>query len=250
MDETERRRRALSFGAGAHAYERSRPDYPDASVDWLLPAGVRRVLDLGAGTGKLTSSLVARGLDVVAVDPSPGMLARLLERWPDVAIREGAAEAIPLPDASVDAILVAQAWHWFDPIAATAEVARVLRPGGTLGLIWNTRDIGIDWVARLGRIMDGGHEAAGYSGEPDVGTPFGPLARREESWGYELDEDALLDLAGSRSAFLTMPEPGRRATLAAIRALFDEVAGASRADPARRAITLPYRTRSFRTTRR
>ena len=247
MDETERRRRATSFGAGAHAYERSRPAYPDTSVDWLLPAGARRVLDLGAGTGKLTGSLVTRGLNVVAVDPSSGMLARLSGKWSDVAVLEGSAEAIPLPDASVDAIVVAQAWHWFDPARAVVEAARVLRPGGALGLIWNTRDTDVEWVARLGRIMDGGHDAEGYAGVPLLGAPFGPVTAREERWSYRLDEAALVDLAASRSGFLTMDDARRRATLEKVQALFDEVSSAP--NGTRREIALPYVTRCFRVTR-
>ena len=205
--------------------------------------------DLGAGTGKLTGSLVARGLDVVAVDPSPGMPARLADKWPDVGILAGAAEAIPLPDASVDVGVVAQAWHWFDAGRATAEAARVLRPSGTLGLIWNARDKEVEWVARLGRIMDGGHEAPGYAGVPLIGAPFGPVDRHEETWSYRLDEAGLLDLATSRSAYLTMPQDQRQATLAQVRSLFAETASASHGDPARPEIALLYLTRCFRATR-
>ena len=131
----ERQRQAASFGAAAEAYERGRPEYPPAALDWLLPAGARDVLDLGAGTGKLTRQLVARGLNVVAVDPSGGMLEQLRAAVPGVPAMIGRAEEIPLQDGVVDAVLVAQAWHWVDPERAPREVARVLRPGGRLGLV-------------------------------------------------------------------------------------------------------------------
>ena len=122
--------RSLSFGSAAAAYERGRPSYPPEAIDWLLPAGALKVLDLGAGTGKLTTRLVERGLDVVAVDPIPDMLERLRASLPDTLALEGTAEEIPLEDNSVDAVLVAQAWHWVDPQRAVPEIARVLRQIG------------------------------------------------------------------------------------------------------------------------
>ena len=128
-----RQARSLSFGSEAAAYERGRPSYPPEAIDWLLPAGARDVLDLGAGTGKLTTRLVERGLDVVAVDPIAEMLEMLRKSLPDTPALLGTAEEIPLADNSVDAVLVAQAWHWFNPERAIPEVARVLRPGRTTG---------------------------------------------------------------------------------------------------------------------
>ena len=111
-----------------------RPSYPPEAIDWLLPANAHDVLDLGAGTGKLTTRLVERGLDVVAVDPIPEMLELLSNSLPDTPALLGTAEEIPLPDDSVDAVLVAQAWHWFDTERAVKEVARVLRPAA--GWAW------------------------------------------------------------------------------------------------------------------
>jgi SAM-dependent methyltransferase len=143
------RSRARSFGNAAGDYARHRPGYPAAAVDWALaPLAGRtelQLLDLAAGTGKLTGSLLPRGT-VTAVEPDPAMLAELRARFPDVDAHEGSAEAIPLPDACVDTVLVGQAWHWFDAERAYPEIARVLRPGGVLAALWNGDDARVDWV--------------------------------------------------------------------------------------------------------
>jgi SAM-dependent methyltransferase len=142
-------KRARSFGAIAADYARYRPGYPRAAVEWALQpvlGGERvRLLDLGAGTGKLTSTLLEFG-EVIAVEPDPEMLDQLRERHPAADARAGSAEAIPVPDSSVDAVLVGQAWHWFDRDKALAEVARVLRSGGVLAALWNREDREVDWV--------------------------------------------------------------------------------------------------------
>lgn len=141
--------RARSFGAVAADYARYRPDYPRAAVEWALRpvlGGQRvRLLDLGAGTGKLTASLLGFG-EVVAVEPDEGMLAELRSRFPAAEARVGTAEQIPVDDSSVDAVLVGQAWHWFDHDAALAEIARVLRSGGVLAVLWNNEDVRVGWV--------------------------------------------------------------------------------------------------------
>ncbi|GAA1252726.1 class I SAM-dependent methyltransferase [Pseudonocardia aurantiaca] len=141
--------RARSFGAAAAAYARHRPGYPDAAVLWALePVSDRpypQLLDLAAGTGKLTGSLLPHG-SVTAVEPDPAMLAELRRHFPAITAAEGTAEEIPLPDNSVDAVLVGQAWHWFDPDRALPEIARVLRPGGVLAALWNGDDARVDWV--------------------------------------------------------------------------------------------------------
>jgi SAM-dependent methyltransferase len=209
--------RSLSFGAQAAAYERGRPSYPPEAIDWLLPRGARDVLDLGAGTGKLTTRLVERGLSVVAVDPIPEMLEVLSNSLPHTPALLGTAEEIPLPDDSVDAVLVAQAWHWFDPTRAVSEVARVLRPGGRLGLVWNTRDERMGWVRDLGRII--GHQDDPFSNTVTLPEPFVELQRSQVEWTSYLTPQALVDLVASRSYCITSPTRVRTRTLDEVREL-------------------------------
>ena len=158
----DREARRTSFGAVAAAYDAARPDWPAATARWLTGtedggplAGLGRrlrVADVGAGTGKLTRTLVALGHEVVAVDPDADMLVALRAAVPGTPTYLGRGEDLPLPDVSVDAVTVAQAWHWFDAWVAAAEIARVLRPGGVLGLGWHVRDVGEPWVAELEEI--------------------------------------------------------------------------------------------------
>src|SRR5688500_9180263 len=180
---------ATSFGPAAAVYERGRPPYPAEALDWLLPAGAHRIVDVGAGTGKLTRQLHERGLDVTAVEPSDGMRAELSRVLPGVPALAGAAEALPLPDHSADAVLCAQAWHWVDPARAVPEAARVLTPGGRLGLIWNLRDEREDWVRRLGEIIDSPEQPR----RTELGAPFGPVETRDFGWTHEIGLDRLLD---------------------------------------------------------
>ncbi|MEU7217863.1 class I SAM-dependent methyltransferase [Nocardia iowensis] len=149
-------RRATSFGAHATDYAEHRPDYPLAAIRWALepiptiPAPV--VLDLGAGTGKLTEGLLAAGATVIAVEPDDGMRVELMRRLPGVRAYEGTAEEIPLAAGSVDAIVAGQAFHWFDQNRAFPEFARVLRKGGIFAALWNTDDMRVEWVAELARV--------------------------------------------------------------------------------------------------
>lgn len=232
---------ALSFGAVAAAYEHGRPSYPPRAVDWLLPRGARRVADVGAGTGKLTRVLRERGLDVVAVEPSAGMREQFRVATPGVPALGGAFERLPLADSSVDAVLAAQAWHWADPGLALPEAARVLRPGGRLGLLWNIRDETVDWVARLGRIMRSrGAAPAEYT--PALGPPFEPPERMTARWANHLTRDALLDLVSSRSYVIALPPPERAEILEQVRRLLDShpaLAGSAR-------VALPYVTTGTR----
>lgn len=237
---------AASFGVGAESCERGRPRYPRKAVDWLVPPGARRVLDLGAGTGKLTRQLVELGLEVVAVERA--VRAELTRVLPDVRTLAGSAEEIPLDDGAVDVVLVAQAWHWVAVERAVPEVARVLAPGGQLGLVWNERDERSDWVARLGALMHRGMhrgiEQNMGAANPRVGRPFGPVERLDVEWSYGLARDALLDLVASRGYIITLPDGERADVLAHVRALLDTHPDLAGTDE----IALPYVTRCSRAT--
>ena len=215
------RDRSLSFGPQAAAYERGRPSYPPEAIDWMLATGAGRpvcdVLDLGAGTGKLTTRLVERGLSVVAVDPIAEMLDVLRSTLPDTPALLGTAEQIPLPDDSVDAVLVAQAWHWFDPERASAEVARVMRPGGRLGLVWNTRDERLGWIREFGRIIGPERDIAGT--KVDLPSRFTDVESHHVEWTNYLTPQALIDYVASRSYCITSPDEVRTRTLGQVREL-------------------------------
>lgn len=182
--------RRTSFGTlvDAERYDRLRPDHPDEAVAWLTgsPAGPLDVLDLAAGTGKVTRALARLGHRVVSVDPSDGMLA-VLRQWlsdsPRAQVRAvaGTAEHVPLPDASVDAVVVGQAWHWLRPAAAAAEVARVLRPGGVLGLAWVVRDAEVGWAAELEALF-AGERLGGTTGADEVSAGAHARDLADEGW--------------------------------------------------------------------
>jgi SAM-dependent methyltransferase len=232
---------ASSFGAAADEYQRGRPEYPPSAVEWLVPRRARTVLDLGAGTGKLTSALVAAGLKVTAVEPSLGMRERLAAAVPRAVVLAGTAEQIPLADASVDAVVVAHAWHWFDAALAVPEISRVLVPGGSLSLVWNMRDETEPWVATLGAIMHR-HSGQAIDASPEVGAPFGPPERMEVRWRQPVTRQEIVDMVASRSYVITMAERERGQLLGEV----EELLGDHPALRGRDEIELPYVTRCTR----
>lgn len=245
MTGAERRETALAgrgFGEAADAYVAGRPDYPAEAVDWLV-GDARRVVDVGAGTGKLTAGLLGEGREVTAVEPDGGMLAALRREVPDATALQGTAEALPLPDGAADAIVFGQAWHWVDVERASSEAARVLVPGGVLGLVWNVRDSRVPWVHELGEIMRG--SAAEEAIERDavrVAAPFDGLERFETEWTRPLAPERIVQMAASRSYVIALDVPEREALLERIRLLL-----ADHPDTRGRArIELPYRTTAFR----
>ena len=238
--------RARSFGLGAAAYRLARPGYPPDAIGWLVPDGATRVLDLAAGTGKLTEELVDLGVEVVAVEPDDVMRTELTAALPGVRALTGTAEAIPLADASVDCVTVAQAWHWFDADRATAEIARVLRPGGRLGVVWNVRDESVGWVEALTHILHEGDSAPPEYSEPHLGARFGPVEHATFTWTHRLPAAQLRTLAASRSHTIGLAPGERERLLDAVDALVHthpDLAG-------RRELDVPYRTECWRATLR
>ncbi len=218
---------AISFDRVAAAYQRARPTYPRAAVDWVLErAPGRRVIDLAAGTGKLTQVLVAAGADVVAVEPLANMRAQLAAALPSVEALDGTAERIPLPDASADAVFVGQAFHWFDAGPALDEIARVLVPGGVLGLLWNLRDDGVGWVRELTAALRGAAdvvtESRSIARQPFEHDGFTAVARREFQNPVEFDRARLREWASSTSRIAILAPDEREQALAGIARLADE----------------------------
>ncbi|NMR21196.1 class I SAM-dependent methyltransferase [Cellulomonas fimi] len=234
--------RARSFGRGADAYRRSRPTYPADAARWLVPSTARRVLDLAAGTGKLTERLVELGFDVTAVEPDDGMRSELVAAVPGVHALAGSAEAIPLTGDAVDAVVVAQAWHWFDVGRTLPEIERVLRPGGRLGVVWNVRDHRVPWVEEFTRIIHRGDSLDPLHGEPVLDGRFGPLEHTTVPWVHRIPAADLRTLAASRSHTLTLPPADRDR-------LLDDVDELTRTHPdlaGRAEIEVPYRTECWR----
>lgn len=235
--------RAASFARVADAYERARPGYPADAVLWLAGATPCDVVDLGAGTGKLTRSLAALRHHVVAVDPLAEMLDQLRTAVPDATAVVGSAESMPLPDASADVVACAQAFHWFDQEPAVAEIARVLRPGGRIALVWNVRDERVPWVADLSDAMVGrtGVER-GASGPIERSGLFGKVERARFEHTQDVDRAALRELVLSRSYCAVLPEEERAPILGRVDALFDAHARDG-------VLTLPYVVECFRAER-
>ncbi|WP_309709144.1 class I SAM-dependent methyltransferase [Pseudolysinimonas sp.] len=239
--------RSRNFGSIAELYERVRPGYPAEAVAWFLPADAPasqelRIADVGTGTGKLTDALLARGREITAVDPDPGMLAVLSAKHPGVTTVTGTAEQLPFGDATFDAVTFGQSWHWVDPPRGSAEVARILRPGGHLGLFWNIRDAREPWVAELADIL--GHQSADElmleAGGPVVTEPFAFDAMQEFGWTSTIDVATLVDLAATHGFVITASEVDRREMLDAVGALGERVAEADGM------LRLPYRLYVYR----
>jgi SAM-dependent methyltransferase len=236
---------ARGFGAEAAAYDRARPSYPPDAITWLterlnLGPG-RQLVDLAAGTGKLTRLLDRIGANLIAVEPVAAMRAKLHEQLPQVPVLAGVAEALPLADKSVDAVVVAQAFHWFDARRAMAEIARVVRPGGHLALIWNARDRSIEWVDQVWSVMDQAERNAPWRDDGDGNAPPDSTLRRTErylagpsdvNWSpwtegtffhvQHSTHDDVIDRVRSVSHIAALPPPSQRGVLDEIRTILTE----------------------------
>lgn len=218
--DTEKKSRATSFGSAGATYDASRPEYPAEAVAWLLSSDPRRVVDVGAGTGKLTRAVAATGAEVIAVDPDARMLEQLAARSPQIRTLVGSGESLPLPDDSAEAIVYGQAWHWVEPLPAAAEAARVLVPGGVLGLIWNIRDVTDPFTRELSLVIgDSPAERLDADGGPEIPEPFGPADVETFHWVRTLDADTLVQWVSSRSLYIAAGEEERRVVDAAVRDL-------------------------------
>lgn len=220
--------RATSFGTIAQDYDRLRPSPPPEAVDWLLPAGCGVAVDLAAGTGLLTRELEPRVQEVIAVEPDERMRAVLAARSPQVRTLEGVGEAIPLPDACADAVLVSSAWHWMDPARAVPEIARVLRDGGRVGLIWTRRDPEVDWVREIDLLRlhepPGETAARAFRGRDVVlppGSAFEHVTTASFAHTRPMALDDLVAMSGTYSAVITADPATRAAGLAAARAAIE-----------------------------
>ena len=248
MSDTIHRAAAAGYALSAEAYDRGRPSYPLEAVAWLartlrIHSG-STVAELGAGTGKFTSQLVPLRARVVAIEPVEAMRARLATAVPTATPLAGTAEALPLGDASVDAAIAAQAFHWFDHDAALAELARVLRPGGRLGLAWNVRYRSIDWSRRLTEIVDRvagdapRHATAPWRAAFERTHRFSPVDDASFPNPMSVSPEQLLDRVASISFVAAADPSARESVLDEVRELL-----ASHPDLAgRERILFPYRT--------
>lgn len=209
-DESWRQRRT-SFGRAAADYASGRPHYPREALQWGAADGATTALDLGAGTGIIAADLLDLGLEVIAIEPLEQMRALIPS---GARVLDGSAEAIPLPDASVDAVFVGQAWHWFDAELALVEARRVLRPGGTLVLMWNLLDTDDQLSRAIADIIDAdersdmmldGETAPPYEDDERFGRPERQLIRHTQDY----DAVRVVEFALSRSQSI-LNEPTKR----------------------------------------
>lgn len=236
----------VGFGRTADAYERGRPGYPAEAVALLAEALDLRpgatVVDVGAGTGKLTRALLPTGAHLVAVEPVAQMRRRFAEALPGIEVRDGTAGHLPIGDAEVDAVVCGQAFHWFAEPEVLAEFARVLRPGGHLGLIWNVRDLSVPWVARLTAIIDTRagdtprHESGAWRLAFDDQPWFGELDSASVDHVHVLPLPAMLERYASTSFVAALPDDERADLLGQVAAVLAQVAGAAGT------VAHPYRT--------
>jgi SAM-dependent methyltransferase len=234
---------AAGFSSAADVYERARPSYPAEAVAWFAERAAigpgRTVLDLGAGTGKLTRLLVPLGARVLAVEPLTEMRAKLEEVLPGVVALDGTAEDLPLGDGSVDVVTCAQAFHWFKPDRALPELHRVLADGGVLVLVWNTRDLDDELQDAIEALIAPFREAVSSQVDADWQPPleasklFGPIERRTFRFEQQVTGDDVVDRVASTSFVAVLPPDDRAALLERVRKL---VAGRSGL------IEFPYRT--------
>jgi SAM-dependent methyltransferase len=207
-----------AWGDSAEVYERARPEYPPEAIDFLHEIGLSDdsdVLDLAAGTGKLTRALIAAGARVTAVEPLSAMRQMLQQRLPEATVMEGTAEHIPVHDAAEDLVTVAQAFHWFDADKAMTEIARVLRPGGGLAAIWNVRDEGVEWMAMIRELIEEArsdtpsHRSGEWRKPFDSGGPFEPLNLETFRHVQTLPRADAVDVFASRSYVAALPDSER-----------------------------------------
>ena len=220
---------AVGFERGAGDYEQARPSYPVAAVELVIDvlglAPGRRLLDLAAGTGKFTRLVAASGAELVAVEPVAAMRDELVARVPGVEALDGRAEELPLADGSVDAVVAAQAFHWFDAPRALAEVHRVLRADGRLALVWNVRNERVDWVRRFGEILVAAAGRKPYEDGTDWRAVvadaggFGPLQHERFVYDQSIDADLLVQRAASTSFVSALPDGPRARCLDEVREL-------------------------------
>ena len=231
--------RARSFGSAADAYVRGRPGYPEEAVRFVLPRVPCSVVDVGAGTGKLTEVVVRLGCEVVAVEPDHEMRARI----EGAEARAGVAEALPLDDCSLDAAVAGQAAHWFQMPRFLDEAVRVLRPGGTVGLLRNVQDDRVEWVAELAELTGQGALASVEVDEPFGDERFHPGELLEVPHAQPMDVSVLLDRVASSSRTIVQRSQQRTALLARVEEFARERFGES-------TFEFPLLTRAWRYRRR
>jgi SAM-dependent methyltransferase len=243
--------RSGSFGGVASAYERFRPGPPPAAIAWMLPDSARTVVDLGAGTGAMTKDLLGLVARVIAIEPDDRMRGVLATNLPGVTALSGSGESMPLETSSVDAVLASSSWHWMDADRALQEAARVLAPGGTLGVVWAGPDPDGPFVSQAQALLSEASSGRGGSGarsdgEPDLGREVMDTENRVETvlripahsafaqpehttltWDVPLTADELIGLLGTFSWIITMPDERRAQVISLARQVLRDGLGIS-----------------------